>query len=61
MEGVKQIMGVSIDDLCGRSRVKHIVDARSLFVNLALLYSRSKRREIAEFLCRVPRIIPYLE
>jgi len=54
-------MRVTQNDLRGRSRRKDIVEARSLFVRLSLLYTRYKRKEIAEYLRKVPRIIPHLE
>lgn len=57
---VEKLTGVTLSDLCGRCRKKEIVEARSLFVRLALLYTKYKRKEIAEYLGRVPRIIPYL-
>ena len=60
-EGVKQVTGVNLDLLHSRRRKSVIVEARSLFVRLALMYSNYKRKEIAEYLGKVPRIIPYLE
>lgn len=57
---VEKLTGVTLSDLCNRNRKKEIVEARSLFVRLALLYTKYKRKEIAEYLGRVPRIIPYL-
>ena len=58
---VQGLAGVSLDALRSRQRSKEIVDARGYFVRLALLYTKCKRREIAEYLGRVPRIIPFLE
>lgn len=60
-KGVEKITGISLYDLRSRSRRKDIVEARSLFVRLSLIYSKNRRKEIAQFLGRVPRIIPYLE
>ncbi|MDO9575456.1 MAG: transposase [bacterium] len=57
---VEKLTGVTLSDLYGRCRKKEIVEARSLFVRLALLYTKYKRKEIAEYLGRVPRIIAYL-
>jgi putative transposase len=58
---VKEVTGVGMSDLRSRRRRREVVDARSLFVRLSLIYSTYKRKEIAEFLERVPRNIPYLE
>ena len=58
---VKEVAGINVSDLRSRRRGKEVVDARSLFVRLSLMYSTYKRKEIAEFLERVPRLIPYLE
>jgi REP element-mobilizing transposase RayT len=60
-EGVKRVTGVRLNDLRGRSRMKDVVAARSLFVRLALKYTIYKRKEIAAFLERVPKAVPYLE
>jgi REP element-mobilizing transposase RayT len=60
-EAVEETTSVSVSELRSRKRAKHIVDARSLFVHLSIIYSPYKRKEIAEFLGRVPRNIPYLE
>jgi len=59
--GVEQITGVSLEDLRGRSRGKEKVEARSLFVCLALVCSKSKRGEIASYLDRTPKMVCYLE
>lgn len=58
---VKEITGVDNKALCGKSRSAEIAEARSLFVRLCLLYTNHKRKEIAGYLGRVPRIISYLE
>jgi len=58
---VMDITGIPSDDLCGRSRNKDIVNARSLFVRLCLMHTEFKRKDIAKYLDRVPRIIPYFE
>ncbi len=58
---VEKLTGVTLSDLRGRCRKKEIVEARSLFVRLAIIYTKYKRKEIAEYLGRVPRIIPYME
>ncbi len=54
-------MGVRKETLRGRSRSIEITEARSLFVRLCLLYTDYRRKDIAEYLGRVPRIISYLE
>jgi len=59
--GVEQVTGVGLDDLRGRSRGKEKVEARGLFVRLALLYSKSKRGEIASYLGRTSKMVCYLE
>jgi chromosomal replication initiation ATPase DnaA len=58
---VRKATGVDVSDLRSRRRGKDVVDARSIFVRLSLIYSTCKRKEIAAFLDRVPRNIPYLE
>lgn len=58
---VKELMGVRKETLRGRSRSIEITEARSLFVRLCLLYTDYRRKDIAEYLGRVPRIISYLE
>ncbi len=62
-KGVKQVTGVELDDLRSRSRGKEIVWARSLFVLLSLKYADYdyKRKEIASYLDRTPKMVCYLE
>ena len=60
-EGVERVTGVRLNDLRGRSRRKEILEAKSLFVRLALRYTENKRKQIAKYIERVPRMIPYLE
>ena len=58
---VEKIMGVRGKVLRGRSRSQELTEARSLFVRLCLLYTSHKRKDIAKYLGRVPRIVSYLE
>ena len=58
---VEKIMGVRRKVLRGRSRSQELTEARSLFVRLCLLYTSHKRKDIAKYLGRVPRIVSYLE
>lgn len=58
---VKELTGIAPNDLRGRSRREDIVEARSLFVRLSLMYTQSKRKKIAEYLGREPKMISYLE
>ena len=58
---VSKLTGVEGKELRGRSRSKQLTDARSLFVRLCLLNTTYKRKDIARYLGRVPRIITYLE
>ncbi len=59
--GVEQLTGVGLDDLRGRSRGKEKIEARGLFICLALIYSKSKRGEIASYLDRTSKMVSYLE
>ena len=58
---IKKITGVSLKNLRSSSRRNDIVEARSIFVRLALLFTKYKRKEIAEYLDRTPKMISYLE
>jgi putative transposase len=58
---VKELTGVSLDDLQSQKRMEKIADARGYFVRLALLYTKCRRRKIAEYLRKSPRAIPFLE
>jgi len=58
---IKKITGVSLKNLRSCSRRNDIVEARSIFVRLALLFTKYKRKEIAEYLNRTPKMISYLE
>ena len=54
-------MGIGGKMLRGRNRSQELTEARSPFVRLCLLYTNHKRKGIAKYLGRVPRIISYLE
>lgn len=58
---VMELTGVGKKELCGRARSKRLTEARSIFVWLCLLHTSYKRKEIAAYLFRVPRIITFLE
>jgi putative transposase len=58
---VRNLTGVSKTELCSRSRSRRLTEARSIFVLLCLLYTDYKRKDIAEYLGRVPRIVTFLE
>lgn len=58
---VEEIVGLGGKMLRGRNRSQKLTEARSLFVRLCLLYTNHKRKDIARYLGRVPRIISYLE
>ena len=58
---MERATGVGLDKLRGRSRRKEEVEARGLFVCLALAYSESKRGEIASYLGRTTKMVSYLE
>jgi len=60
-EAVKQVTRVDLDGLRSKQRSQVIVRARAIFVRLALIYSEYKRKEIAEYIHKVPRNISYLE
>lgn len=57
----EKITGIPVFDLKGIKRRNEIVGARALFVRLALHFTASKRKDIAQYLNRVPRNIPHLE
>ncbi|MBN1150833.1 hypothetical protein JXA84_06390 [candidate division WOR-3 bacterium] len=57
----EKLTGIDKEALLGSRRRKDIVRARALFVKLSLFFTKSKKKEIAFYLDRVPRNIPYLE
>jgi len=61
MMKVTELTGVVEDEVCGRKRSKRLTEARSIFVKLCLQRTGYKRKEIADYLGRAPRIITYLE
>ena len=58
---VRELTGVGKRELRSRSRSRRLTEARSMFVWLCLLYTDYKRKDIAKYLDRVPRIITFLE
>lgn len=58
---VKSLTNIGIDELRDRDRGERTTEARVLFVSLALDYSNCKRKDIAAFLHRTPKMVSYLE
>jgi putative transposase len=58
---VNQLSDVTTGVLRSRSRSSEALYARKLFVYLSLTYTQSKRKEIAEYLDRTPKMVSYLE
>jgi REP element-mobilizing transposase RayT len=58
---VKKLTGLGRTDLRKRTRGKTETVARSLFIHLALKYSNCKRKTMAVYLHRTPKMISYLE
>jgi putative transposase len=60
-DAIMEITHIHIDDLRGHKRSKEIIDARNLFVRLALRHTQSKRKEIAAYICRSSTMISHFE
>jgi len=61
LQKVSELTGVGEGELRGRTRSRRLTEVRSIFVKLCLMRTSYKRKEIARYLGRVPRIITYLE
>ena len=58
---VKGMTGMSLEDLRSSRRGEEVVKARGLFIRLSSLYTRTERKEIAEFLEREPGSLIHIE
>jgi putative transposase len=58
---VGKITHLHMDDIRGHKRTKELIEARNLFVRLAIKHTNSKRKEIAAYICRSPRMASHLE
>jgi putative transposase len=58
---IKKLTGFGISDLISRERGRKTTEARILFIHLALSYSNCRRKDIAAFLNRSPKMVSYLE
>jgi putative transposase len=60
-QAVQELTGVTTHELQGRRRKLPIMQARALFIRLAMLFADVKRKDIAHFLNRVPAGLSNIE
>jgi putative transposase len=60
-QAVQELTGVTTHELQGTQRKPHIMQARALFIRLAMIFADVKRKDIAHFLNRVPAGLSNIE